>query len=293
MTRIEDAAVTRLARAKVNLNLHVVAQRQDGYHELDSLVAFAGLGDSITVEPADELSLTIDGPYAATLGDQAESNLVLRAARALADHAGREPAARISLDKQLPVAAGLGGGSADAAATLLALRELWGLSVTPDDLAALALTLGADIPICLYAGAAYISGIGERIGPAPHLPSAWLVLASPGEALSTAAVFRRLAGATSHPAHRWDRPPRDAVELARRLSLDGNDLESPARALYPAIGAVLSALADTRECLLARMSGSGATCFGLYASMATAKAAAARIAAAHPGWWVRTAVLEG
>lgn len=286
------AAITRLARAKVNLSLRVLGRRDDGYHELDGLIAFAGVGDRIHVEVAESLVLDIDGPFADSLCGE-DGNLVLRAARGLAAHAGIAPAARIRLDKQLPVAAGLGGGSADAAATLQALCTLWGLAPTRDDLYALALELGADVPICLFGKAAYVSGIGERIGPAPHLPASWLVLANPGVALSTRAVFKARPGGPGHPAHRWGSAPSDAVELARRLALDGNDLEGPARTLTPEVDAVLAALAGTDGYLLTRMSGSGATCFALYADAASAEAATARIKAAHPEWWVRAAPLEG
>ncbi|RDD61971.1 4-(cytidine 5'-diphospho)-2-C-methyl-D-erythritol kinase [Ferruginivarius sediminum] len=285
-------AITRLARAKVNLSLRVLGRREDGYHELDGLIAFAGVGDRIHVAPAETLSLELSGPFAEALREQ-DDNLVLRAARRLAAHAGVDAGAMITLDKQLPVAAGLGGGSADAAAALQALSALWSLSPAADELYALALELGADVPICLYGQAAYVSGIGERIGPAPHLPKGWLVLANPGVELSTAAVFRARPERPGHPAHRWDRAPRDVGDLARRLGQDANDLEATARDLAPEIDAVLAALGDTGGCLMARMSGSGATCFGLYADEASADAAAAQLAAAHASWWLRSAPLEG
>jgi 4-diphosphocytidyl-2-C-methyl-D-erythritol kinase len=268
------------------------------------------------VQAADGLSLEIVGPYAGALdagavdagpGDAAApadvaapagegaatENLVLRAARALAAATGRAPAARIVLDKQLPVAGGLGGGSADAAATLLALCELWGVRPGPARLAELGLQLGADVPVCLHGFAAFVSGIGERIGPAPHLPEAWLVLANPGVELSTAEVFRGLDGTTAPPATRWDAPPRDAAALAHHLARDGNDLEAPARALRPEIDAVLAALSARTACLLARMSGSGATCFALFADGPSAEAAAAQLAADRPDWWLRAARLVG
>jgi 4-diphosphocytidyl-2-C-methyl-D-erythritol kinase len=292
-------AVQRIAPAKVNLSLRVTGRRADGYHELDGLIAFAGVGDVITVrraEGADGPSLELAGPFATTLAGEGD-NLVLRAARTLAEAARRTADVHVVLDKQLPVAAGLGGGSADAAAALSALAELWGLRLSAHRLHDLALSLGADVPICLYGKAAFVSGIGETIGPAPHLPPAWLVLANPGVGLTTAEVFgaraREAAAGFSPPAHRWDAPPRDAGALARHLAKDGNDLEAPARRLRPEIDRVLATLEHRTGCLLARMSGSGATCFGLFAEAGSAEAAAAQIGAEHPGWWVRAARLSG
>ncbi len=295
----EPAAIQRQARAKVNLSLRVTGRRPDGYHELDGLTAFAEAGDLVTVHDADELSLEVVGPYAAALSadavpdEPATENLVLRAARALAEATGRTARARIVLDKQLPVAGGLGGGSADAAAALHALCQLWGVDPAPARLAEIGLQLGADVPVCLHGYAAFVSGIGERLGPAPHLPEAYLLLANPGIELSTGAVFKALDGQTSGPAARWDAPPRDAGALAEYLARDGNDLEGPARRLRPEIDAVLSALASRPGCLIARMSGSGASCFGLFADVASAEAAAAQLTADQPSWWLRAARLVG
>jgi 4-diphosphocytidyl-2-C-methyl-D-erythritol kinase len=295
----EPAAIQRQARAKVNLSLRVTGRRPDGYHELDGLTAFAEAGDLVTVQDAEDLSLEIVGPYAGSLSavtvpdEPATENLVLRAARALAQATGRTPRARIVLDKQLPVAGGLGGGSADAAAALHALCQLWGVEPTPARLAEIGLQLGADVPVCLHGYAAFVSGIGERLGPAPHLPEAYLLLANPGVELSTGAVFKALDGQTSGPAARWDAPPRDAGALAQHLARDGNDLEGPARRICPEIDAVLSALAGRPGCLIARMSGSGASCYGLFADAASAEAAAAQLAADQPRWWLRAARLVG
>jgi 4-diphosphocytidyl-2-C-methyl-D-erythritol kinase len=295
----EPAAIQRQARAKVNLSLRVTGKRPGGYHELDGLTAFAEAGDLVTVQDADTLSLEIVGPYADSLmgapvpEEPATENLVLRAARALAEATGRAPRARIVLDKQLPVAGGLGGGSADAAAALNALCQLWGVEPGPARLAEIGLQLGADVPVCLHGYAAFVSGIGERLGPAPHLPEAYLLLANPGVELATGAVFKALDGQTSGPAARWDAPPRDAAALARHLARDGNDLERVARRLRPEIDAVLSALAARPGCLIARMSGSGASCFGLFADAASAEAAAAQLAADQPSWWLRAARLVG
>ena len=271
---------TEFAPAKINLALHVTAQRGDGYHLLDSLVVFADVGDRITVAAADAVSLTVTGPMAAglTLGDD---NLVLRAARSF----GVAPGAAISLEKNLPVASGIGGGSSDAAATLRALARLWQRPL-PD--AAAVLALGADVPVCLAGRPARMTGIGAGLVPLV-LPAAWLVLVNPGVALPTAAVFAGLER-HGHPAMPRDLPQFQGVaDLAAFLRLARNDLEAPAIRLAPAIAQCKASLASMSGCLLARMSGSGATCFGLFANSLTAHAAARALQAAHPGWWVAAA----
>jgi 4-diphosphocytidyl-2-C-methyl-D-erythritol kinase len=215
---------------------------------------------------------------------------VVAAARALAARYGIESGARLRLDKQLPVAAGLGGGSADAAAAIRGLVSLWGIDAPAPALHALAASLGADVPVCLAGRPSFVGGIGERIVPAPALPPAWLVLVNPGIPLSTAAVFAARQGGFSAPS-RWREPISDLRALAARLAACRNDLEAPALALVPEIREVLATLRDTAGCMLARMSGSGATGFGLYAVEAAATAAARRIATTRPGWWVRAAPL--
>jgi 4-diphosphocytidyl-2-C-methyl-D-erythritol kinase len=267
-------AVEVLAPAKINLTLHVTGQRADGYHLLDSLVAFAGMGDRLRVAPAASLSLRVTGPRGAGLPEGPE-NLVWRAAAL----AGGQAA--ITLEKHLPAASGIGGGSSDAAACLRALAALDGRAL-PADLR----TLGADLPVCLLARAARMRGIGEEVAPVEGLPALEAVLVNPGLPVATPAVFARLAR-RDNPAMpatlpRW----RDAAECARWLTAQRNDLEPPAQALCPEIATALAALRESAGCALARMSGSGATCFGLYPSRAAAEAAAARIAAQHPGWWV-------
>ena len=271
------AEVEGLARAKVNLALHVTGRREDGYHLLDSLVAFADFGDVVRVRPAEDLSLTVTGPMAAGLG-AGEDNLVLRAARLM----GR-PAA-ITLEKSLPLASGIGGGSADAAATLQAMARLFGLDL-PDPAAVLG--LGADVPVCLLGRPARMAGIGEDLTPI-SLPPAYLVLVNPGFAVSTPQVFRALT--------RRDNPPlgtipgfADARDLAAWLTATRNDLQAAAVTLRPEIAEVLAVIEATPDCLLARMSGSGATCFGLYAEARAAARAAARLARA--GWWVQAGAL--
>ncbi len=275
------------ARAKINLHLHVVGRRGDGYHLLDSLVAFAAIGDELSVSPASRLTLTVKGPFASSLESEAD-NLVLRAARALAARAGIEPLGALVLEKNLPVASGIGGGSADAAAALRLLGRFWNLD--PGLQAGLADGLGADVPVCLAGRPATMSGIGDILAPAPQLPELGIVLVNPGVAVSTPDVFRARAGPFSAPARFPDQGWADAESCAAALRAAGNDLEAPARRLAPAIGDVLGVLSDTRGCLLVRMSGSGATCFGLFADPEAARFAAGTII--RDGWWVWGGSLE-
>ena len=262
----------------MNLALHVLGRRSDGYHLLDSLAVFAAVGDVLRAEPAEELSLAITGRFAAALGAETD-NLVLRAARALAAAAGIAPRARLTLEKRLPVASGIGGGSADAAAALRLLARLWGVAPASEELA---LRLGADVPVCLASRPARMGGIGEALAPAPRLPPCGLLLVNPGVAVATPAVFRARSGAFSPPL---DLPGGwvDAAAMAADLARLSNDLEAPATSLEPAIGEVLAALRALPGALLARMSGSGATCFALFATATAARDAAAR--AARPEWW--------
>ncbi len=289
--RAEVELVRRTAWAKINLALHVTGRRDDGYHELDSLIVFAGIGDGLEIAPGPQITLEIAGPFAPALRAAGSDNLVVVAARALAERYGVTVGARLRLDKQLPVAAGLGGGSADAAAALHGLVDLWGLDAPAAELHAVAASLGADVPVCLAGRPSFVAGIGERVVAAPALPPAWLVLANPGVPLSTAAVFAARRGGFSAPM-RWREPIVDLRAWAARLAACRNDLEAPALGLVPEVREVLATLRDTAGCMLARMSGSGATCFGLYAVEAAATAAARRIAATRPGWWVRAAPLR-
>lgn len=284
---LSAASVTEAAPAKLNLYLHVVGRRADGYHLLDSLVAFAEHGDELRAAPAADLSLALDGPFAAALAGEAD-NLVLRAARTLRDKA-KGPGAALSLTKNLPVASGIGGGSADAAAALRALCRLWAAS--GEGLAELALTLGADVPVCLHGAPSYMGGVGEDIAPAPALPPVGLVLINPLLPLPTPQVFAARArlnagGGFSAPA-RFTESPRDAEALAACLAGRRNDLEPAAIALMPQIAPVLEALAASPGCRLARMSGSGATCFAIYDDKAVADTAAAWIVRRHSGWWIK------
>ena len=281
--------IVETAPAKLNLYLHVVGRRPDGYHRLDSLVAFASIGDTITVSAGGGCRLEVDGPLAEAVPAGAD-NLVLRAARALADAAGRDPDVTIRLTKRLPVAAGIGGGSADAAAVIRALSALWGLSVADPVLAAVALSLGADVPVCLRHGTWYVGGIGEELSPAPPLAGQPLVLVNPGQPVPTPAVFAARHGAFSDP-DRFDQSALRETGPVALLAGRRNDLSDAARSLCPAIGDALEALASLPGCRLARMSGSGATCFGLFTDGDAAAAGADLIRRSRPQWWVADAVI--
>ncbi|BAE53239.1 4-(cytidine 5'-diphospho)-2-C-methyl-D-erythritol kinase [Paramagnetospirillum magneticum] len=276
------------APAKVNLTLHVVGKRDDGYHLLDSLVVFAGIGDTLEFSPAETLSLEVTGPTASQIPDG--ENIVLKAARLLAEATGVTKGAAIRLTKRLPVAAGIGGGSADAAAALKGLMRLWGVAPPAETLRRVALSIGADVPVCLAGTPMRMMGVGEVLEPAPTLPPAWLVLVNPLVPLHTPPVFKARTGPFS-AADPLTAPPRDAKGLAEALAARRNDLTPPAITIEPVVGEVLAAIAATADCLLPRMSGSGATCFGLYAEEAQARAAAAQLGAAHPAWWIAPAQL--
>ena len=279
------------ARAKVNLYLHVVGRRADGYHDLDSLVAFADFGDELTVSPADDLSLRVEGAMAAALAGE-DDNLALRAARLLADEFAVDAGAAIGLCKTLPVAAGLGGGSADAAAALRLLSRYWRLSPPSERLQRLALTLGADVPVCLLGRPARMGGIGDRLEPLSAFPALPLVLANPGLPVATPDVFHHSSVRSGLAA--WPRQGLgDSAGLLAFLAGCGNDLQPAAEHLVPEIALVAGALAGSEGCRIARMSGSGASCFGLFLDAAQADAAARRLRRDHPAWWVAAGRLAG
>jgi 4-diphosphocytidyl-2-C-methyl-D-erythritol kinase len=283
------------APAKVNLTLQVLGRRSDGWHELDSVVAFAGCCDWLAFEPADALSLSIDGPTASAAGP-ADDNLVLRAARALGERVARLRLGRFHLRKTLPVAAGLGGGSSDAAAALRALAAENGLAADDDRLFAAAAAVGSDVPVCLEPRARRMAGRGERLGPALRLPPLLAVLVNPGAAVATPAVFAALgleAGASldSPPAPRLEAGS-DAARALHALKAGRNDLQACATRLAPAIGDTLEALARLDGAQFVRMSGSGATCFALFDDRCAAARAARALRRAHPGWWVRATILR-
>ncbi len=267
---------TEFAPAKVNLTLHVTGRRSDGFHLLDSLVNFPRIGDLVEAEVAGDLSLGIDGPYAEGL-DLAD-NLVLAAARLIRPE-GR--GALIRLTKSLPVASGIGGGSSDAAATLRLLARLWSEALPPMEAV---LELGADVPVCLSGRPMRVCGIGEMLTPV-GLPPFWLVLCNPGVPLATASVFRALASSENAPMQNCDFQ-QDFKSFCDFLRSQRNDLEAPAIALAPVVAEVLAALSGLPGCRLARMSGSGATCFGLFSDEAEARDAARALGRAQPDWWV-------
>jgi 4-diphosphocytidyl-2-C-methyl-D-erythritol kinase len=286
--------LTEFAPAKVNLTLHVLGRRSDGYHEIESLVAFADVGDRLTFIPGDSLTLDVSGPGAEASGAIGD-NLVLKAARELAARVDRVLAGRFVLDKQLPVAAGLGGGSSDAAAALRLLAEHNGIAADDARLHAAARATGADVPVCLDPKARMMRGIGEILSAPIALPELPAVLVNPGVAVPTKDVFAALAApALTSPAQPEDfiAIDADAASLVSVLAARRNDLEIPAIKLQPIIVDVLRALQATPGCLLARMSGSGATCFALFGSVAAAQDVAQRMQASHPGWWVRAASLN-
>lgn len=283
--------IRRFAPAKINFALHVTGRRDDGYHLLDTLVGFAAIGDEIEVDAAGagDLILRLAGRFAAELAADAD-NLVLRAARLLAVEAPAPVGAAIALAKDLPIASGIGGGSTDAAAALIALDQLWRLGLPPARLAALGLTLGADVPMCL-AGAQgggiclRAAGIGETLVHGPAWPDGMgLVLANPGVAVSTPAVFRALARRDSPALPALPDAWQDARHVADWLEATRNDLSAPAIGLAPAIAATLEAMRRTPGARIARMSGSGATCFALYDDEEAAARAARMLAAQLPGW---------
>jgi 4-diphosphocytidyl-2-C-methyl-D-erythritol kinase len=278
--------VDELAPAKINLDLCVLSRRGDGYHELDSVVAFVELADRLTFEPADGLRLELAGPFAPALACETE-NLVLRAAELLAERAGSGAGVRIRLEKHIPVASGLGGGSADAAATLRGLNRLWDLGLERAELRRLALGLGADVPVCLESRPMRMRGIGERLEPLPGVAPLPLLLVNPGLPVPTGAVFAGLEGRFAAPSPGPPPAFHDGLHLLAWLGTRANHLEPPACALAPVIADVLAALSAQPGCALARMSGSGATCFALFEQPSALSAAEAAIRARASGWWLQ------
>lgn len=278
-----------LAPAKVNLYLHVTGRRADGYHLLDSLTGFTEFGDKLEVVPADSLTLTLEGTYASSLS--AQDNSVLKAAELLREYGKMSPGAAITLHKRVPVAAGVGGGSADAAAALRLLKRFWSVNIPQGDLEVMALILGADVPACLHCSPLYMQGIGERIEQGPSLTGMHIVLANPGRPLKTPEVFAAYKGPFSTPA-RHPAAFATPAACAEFLGKARNDLEAPAIKLMPEIAVVRDALSSQKDCLLARMSGSGATCFGLFASATAAQAAASALTAQQGTWWIQATALR-
>src|SRR5437016_917321 len=286
-------------RAKVNLTLRVIGRRVDGYHDLESLVAFADCADRLTLAPGAELKLITTGPFAGDCGD-ASDNLVVRAARLLAERVPGLKLGEFTLDKVLPVAAGIGGGSADAAAALRLLSRLNGLALDDARVREVALATGADVPVCLASYACDMTGVGEILLPL-NLPELPCVMVNPRVPVATKDVFAALGlrngellvGVTDViQAAAWPEKGASITDWVEELKIVPNDLEAPAMRIQPAIGEVLSALRASEGVLLARMSGSGATCFALFSNAGEAERAALKVRAAHPQWWVHAGTLS-
>lgn len=290
-------SAVRPAPAKLNLFLHVVGRRDDGLHLLQSLVAFADIGDRITAErfSGTGLQFQVTGPFATVLADDAATNLVVRAATALAACTGRSlDGLRLTLEKNLPVASGIGGGSADAAATLQALMQLWSSRPEDDALQSLALELGADVPVCLGGRPSMMEGVGEQLRPATVPAGLGVLLVNPGVEVSTPSVFRQFAAEAvfSAPLQHDGRMPTDRNGWLDWLGDCRNDLQGAATGLCPVIGQVLQVIGTCKGVRLHRMSGSGATCFGLFDDPQAAEAARAQLAQAQPGWWCAAGALH-
>jgi len=286
-------------RAKVNLTLRVVGRRVDGYHDLESVVAFADCADRLSLTPGSSLDLKTTGPLAGDCGE-AIDNLVLKAARLLADSVPNLKLGSFALDKVLPVAAGIGGGSADAAAALRLLARLNDLALDDERLLKVALLTGADVPVCLASRACDMTGVGETLLPL-SLPKLPCVMVNPRVPIATRDVFEALGlrsgellvGASDViDAAGWPEPGASVEDWVEVLAANSNDLEAPAMRIQPVIGEVIAALSATDGAWLARMSGSGATCFAIYENTAEAQRAAQKIQLAHPAWWVHAGILS-
>lgn len=287
------ALLTERAPAKVNLTLAILGRRADGYHLLDSLVVFAREADRLTLTPGPGLSLVVRGVTAEQAGSL-DDNLVLKAARGLMLAVPGLKTGRFALTKRLPVAAGLGGGSSDAAAALRLLAKANRIKLDDRRLLKVARNVGADVPVCVDPRPRRMRGIGERLSAPVAMPKLAAVLVNPGVAVPTKDVFAALgmkSGQLRKTPGRQRRLPRAPKAFIEHITGGANDLEPPAIGLQPVIGRVLGALQRQPGCALARMSGSGATCFGLFASRGAATAAAKQLAKAHPGWWVKATVL--
>lgn len=280
------------ASAKVNLTLQIRGKRPDGYHELESLVMFADYGDTISFEEADSFSFAIDGPFAATLSGS--DNLVEKAAAAFAEVTGKAVTGTFRLTKRLPVTAGIGGGSADAAAVFRLLQRHYGIPTSLSGLNCAARNIGADVPVCLMSKAAIMTGIGERLYSLPEIEPIPAVLVNPMEPLPTAPVFRALESAPLPDDFTEPERPHLASREAiiAYASAGSNDLEAPALNLLPAIGEVLAILEELPGAVLRRLSGSGPTCFAIFRTMGEAESAALAITGMRPGWWVQATKLS-
>lgn len=297
MTISEPASLSVFAPAKVNLYLHLTGKRPDGYHLLDSLISFADIGDTVTLEQAEQFSFHIDGPFAKRFSDSERApylnsdNLVIKAARGLSQVVNRSLNVKITLTKNLPLAAGIGGGSSDAAAVLWGLQKLWNLPHNAEYMPPLMVSLGADVPVCFECSPTVIRGIGDELFPAPPMPDIPVVLVNPLVSCATADIFLRHSG--KYQSCRTLPESFDTFhDLIDTLSQYENDLYAPAKELIPEIENVITALRTQKNCALARMSGSGATCFGLFETYTDAKNAQDQIANEYPDWWCQSGFLN-
>ena len=281
-------SICEAARAKVNLTLHIKGKRRDGYHELESLVVFADVSDELVFTPASEDRLSLEGPFAGLVDGE---NLVLKAKRAFASWLGVTVSGDFRLKKNIPVAAGLGGGSSDAAATIRALLKVYDRDENTKTFIRQSASIGADVPVCLQNSAAWMCGLGERVTPVSGLTPLPALLVNPGIKLSTAAVFKTLNAKPLQPEEAGPPPSfpgwRNPQEAAVWLNEGRNDLEAPAIALEPAVKKVLDALRRLDDCMLSRLSGSGPTCFGIFLSQDAAAEAASEMRRSYPNWWVQ------
>lgn len=293
MSSTQTKLLTIFAPAKINLFLHITGRLDNGYHTLDSLVVFADIGDRVEIEPAPDFQFRVQGPFASGFSAKEldaspnSSNLIVQAAWTLSRAAQKVPNIRVTLTKNLPLASGIGGGSADAAAVIWGLLEWWGLSSQAHYLPGLMARLGADVMVCLPCKPARVRGIGDVLDPGPVMPEIPVVLVHPGKACPTAAVFSHFSGKFKEPC-----PMPGSLEtfddLISFLKKQDNDLLGAARRTVPEIDNVISTLSVQKECGIAQMSGAGATCFGLFRTEDAAQAAAKVIAAENPDWWVKT-----
>jgi 4-diphosphocytidyl-2-C-methyl-D-erythritol kinase len=294
-----SSAAIELAGAKINLALHITGRRADGYHSLETLAVFADFGDMVRVEPSDDgrTNLLMDGPFAGELDRTCalSDNLAIRAFDVLKQAARRqrdEPV-NLVLSKRIPIAAGLGGGSADAAAVLRLLDREWKLGLGPDLLAEIGVRLGADVPMCLASRPVVARGIGDKIEPVAGIPSLPLVLASPQVPIATRSVFAKLADASGTPLPPLPAKFGSVLDFIFWLRRTRNDLVVPARAVNKMAGAAATALSADPDCLFARMSGSGSVGFGIFLKLTAAERAAERLRAARPNWWIASATTGG
>ncbi len=280
------------ARAKLNLTLHVTGRREDGYHLLNSLMVLTDIEDVIEIQPSPVLKFHMAGQTSAALAHEENDNIVLKTTRMVAEAAGVSPDIAINLEKNIPVGAGLGGGSADAGAMLRLLKTYWKPDIPESKWYEIALSLGADVPFCYHNQAALIEGIGEKITSVPEINAVWAVLINPCKPLSTQQVFVRgiekFTSPNTIPPLNWQ----NTAEFIAYLNATRNDLEAPAIALMPEISTILGELKQQDKILLGRMSGSGATCYGLFNDLEAAKEAEKKIKAANSDWWVKLTALR-